>query len=141
MSTKITEIVDKTVHAEWCPVKQYPGLVALASKKVRFHRQRSSFIPHTAGRHAKLSPPANCISHFSLNLTTGLWKDQRAATRRNLRTILDSTQWDGARIDRFHFISCPFYQFGLVVRHQEWQIPGRHYCWRNSRRNVVLLQC
>jgi hypothetical protein len=35
MKTKITEIVDKTAYTEWCPIKQYPGLVALASKKVR----------------------------------------------------------------------------------------------------------
>jgi hypothetical protein len=34
MKTKITEIAGKTVHTEWCPIKQFPGLVALASKKV-----------------------------------------------------------------------------------------------------------
>lgn len=35
MTTKITELTDKLVCAEWCPIREYSGLVALGSK-VRF---------------------------------------------------------------------------------------------------------
>ena len=56
MTTKVTELVDKLVCAEWCPIREYAGLVALASKVRNIHDLCTKIVAtHANGHNRKMN--------------------------------------------------------------------------------------